>query len=461
MGVVVLLSNTLNTHTNTLHSRTDLFRPLFFPDGHRICMGKRNIWPQLRRQIIALNLFDSESNEIHTIQRERLSTRLYVLLLFITILTIITYTVLPLETVGRIDSTPSQIQYEKLLASGFNALQCPCTHISVVHKQFVTVNTTYHQVCSSDFVKEPWLDYLFADSYWYNYERSDIRVRGTAYFAFLSTLCTLSQTIITNAVEQFLMEEFVGARVMPESEFLTQMSIITEQFETTTPARFSRGLQLVRDVMHGNTFVSGYFLNWYWWVEFNRESMSFPTNAVTMKDGCSCGTRSDCTEPGGIHLSFSDTQSFQMPGLNVGCSVVETTLRSTLECLYNQTCINLLQHYAATVPVVLNNTQNVAAMNPTLPSRFRTNVVVQTMVDALFVDQWHINVTYSSFYNKCAPAYCSYTFEKHNNFLYIISRILGLYGGLTVSLHFIVPYIMKLLLKIRGRCCMNSVASVA
>lgn len=352
---------------------------------------------------------------------------------------------------------PSQDDYENLATLHSDSLQCPCKHISVEHGQFMTINASFHQVCSSNFVKDVWLDYLFGAGEWEIYERSDLRVRGTAYFELLSTLCTISNTTIQNSVEQFLTEAFVSAQIMPQFEFLAKMAAITQQFETATPARFAHSLRLLRDITHGESFISGYSLNWYWWVKLIRSGMIFPTSDVKLDNGCSCGTRSDCTESGGIYRSFSKNQSFAMPGWNVGCSSVETLLRSTLECLYNQTCIDLLIYYATTVYIAYPLAINVSAMESTLPSRFPINAMIENIVDALFVEQWQINVSYAAFYNQCAPIYCSYTLEKHKNFLSIASTLLSLYGGLTVSLRFIAPCLIKLALKIKDRCSTNTV----
>lgn len=376
-------------------------------------------------------------------------------------LIIIIYTAFSFEIADQIISTPSQAEYEKLLKSDFITIQCPCAQISVAYSQFTTIETTFHQVCSSDFVQDIWLDYLFGDSLWYRYHRSDLRVRGTAYFSLLSTLCALSQTTIDNAAQQFLTEEFVNVQMMPESAFISKMTGIAEQFQTTTSARFSHELQLLRNVTHASTFVSSYFSNWYWWVKPNRTAMTLPTNAVTMNDGCSCATRSDCTESGGIYRSFSDIQYFEMPGWHIGCSPVETLLRSTLECFYNQTCIDTLIHYASTIEEVFPDNIHILTMNSTLLSRFKTDSVIEEIVEALFVEQWQINMTYSSFYNQCLPMYCTYTFKKRNSFVYKVSEILGLYGGLTMSLRFIVPYLIAVAFKTRNYCHRNAVIPLA
>ena len=376
-------------------------------------------------------------------------------------LIIIVYTALSFEIASQSVPSPSQAHYAELMKSDFITIQCPCAQISVPYKQFTTIETLFHQVCSSHFVQDRWLDYLFGDSLWYKYHRSGLRVRGAAYCSFLSTLCALSQTTIENAARQFLTEEFVSVQMMPESAFMSKMTGIAEQFQTTNSARFSHELRLLRNITHASTFVSSYFSNWYWWVKPNRTSMTLPTNAVTMNDSCSCATRSDCMEPGGIYRSFSDVRYFAMAGWHIGCSPVETLLRSTFECLYNQTCIDTLIHYASTIEESFVDNIDISAMNSTLPSRFKTDSLVEEMVEALFVEQWLINVTYASFYNQCAPMYCTYTFKKRNNLVYKVSEILGLYGGLTMSLRFIVPYLILVAFKARNYCRRDAVIPLA
>lgn len=398
---------------------------------------------------------------METVRRELLSTRLYVLILPISIAIIIIYTSLSVEIASETVSMPTQAQYEQLAKSDFITFQCPCTQISIRQKQFTSIDTSFHQICSSNFVKDLWLDYLFGDSFWYKYHTSDLRVRGTAYFTLLSTLCTLSRTIIDNAVQQFLAEAFISAQVSSELEFRSKMTDIIQAFKKKTSAGFSHSLQLTRDINHANTLISSYFSNWYWWVKPNRISITLPTKPVIMSNKCSCATRRNCLQSGGIYRSFSSIQYFAMPGWNVGCSPVETLLRSTFECLYNQTCIDTLIHYASTVEEVFSPTIDIEAMNYTVLSRFKTNTTIQQIVDELFVEQWYTNVSYASFYEQCAPKYCSYTFTKRNNLVYIVSRTLGLYGGLTTSLRFIIPLIIKIVFKIRNYCRRNAVTSYA
>ncbi|CAF4197130.1 unnamed protein product, partial [Adineta steineri] len=130
------------------------------------------------------------------------------------------------------------------------------------------------------------------------------------------------------------------------------MNVIINQFKTNTPARFSRDLQLLRDSTHGNAFISGYFLNWYWWINHDIDDVTVPTGVVTLKNGCSCGTQKDCITNAGVYDSNSGIQHFEIPGWNIGCSVIETLLHSTFECFYNQTCLDILNYYIRTIPPI-------------------------------------------------------------------------------------------------------------
>lgn len=398
---------------------------------------------------------------MHTVRSELISTRLYLFLLFLSVLTIIFYTILLLETVKRQTSIPSQNQYEQLLAEHSYRLRCPCSNISLAHKEFMTVNTTFHQVCSSDFMNNTWIQLFTAGNAWFSYDRSDVRVVGGSFYGFLSRLCTLSQSTVNKATDEFLAEVFVSAQAISELDFLSQMNVSIQKFKTTTPTRFAHTLQLLRDISQANAFVSGFFLNWHWSLKNDQSSATIPTYPVTMKNQCSCATRNDCFESGSFYDGLGGTVLYTIPGLNVGCSIVETLLRSTFECLYDRACIAHTVKHIKQLPDTFNGSIGYMPMNSTIMSRFSTHTTIGDVVDALFIEKWHINVSYAAFYRQCAPSYCSYTDQQRHNFLYVISRLLGLYGGLTVSLHLIVPYMVKLLFNIKNHFCTNTIAPVA
>ncbi|CAF1008400.1 unnamed protein product [Adineta steineri] len=90
-------------------------------------------------------------------------------------------------------------------------------------------------------------------------------------------------------------------------------------------------------------------------------------------------------------------------------------------------------------------------------SHFERNATIQNIVHELFVEEWNISTSYSSFYNECNPQECSYNIKKDDHFTSISSRILGLYGELTVVLRLIIPFLIESILKIRNRCRRSTV----
>ncbi|UJR08052.1 hypothetical protein I4U23_012329 [Adineta vaga] len=418
-----------------------------------------NLINRLINKLLILNIFDDESDHLETIRRQRISTRVYILVFSIAMYVITLYTIFSNRIELRSYSNPSPNDYDQLLMTYSESLKCPCEKISIEYKYFIEINTTIHAVCSSDFISRKWIDYLFDIGDWYEYDRRDIRVRGGPYFLFLSTLCQLSQITIQNAIQQFLNETFISTHMISISEFDIQMNNINSQFRNNTLIKFSRTLKLLRDIINGNAFVSSYCLNWYWYNELDTVFNIHPIQPVQMTKECSCGTQSDCVGFGGVYHEWYNTARLLIPGWKIGCSVVETVLRSTLQCFYDQICLNSLVFHIQTYTWQHSDLINISAMNFSNKSHFKRETIIEKIADQLFIEEWIVNTSYLTFYNQCNIQECWYTMEKDDYITYTISNILGLYGGLTIALRFSIPYLIQILFKIRDRCRTNTVTS--
>lgn len=262
----------------------------------------------------------------------------------------------------------------------------------------------------------------------------DYRVMIGVYFRMLSTLCARAQVAVDKVIDGFLMKSLLSSSAMSQSQFLSRMDDVNSQFKQTTASSFARSIEMLRGYFHSNTFVSSYGLSWYFWSNVIQESNFLWSAPVIFNDSCSCGTRSDC---------ITSRPFFPIiPGLVLGCSVMEGVMRSTLVSLFNQT---LLDNMASSFLVNSSSRFFAKSLNVSRPSRFKVDTLVHDLVYDLFVEGWLFNVSYESFYNRCHPLYCSYVMQERNNALFVVSRLLGLYGGLTISLHFVVPYITRFL----------------
>jgi hypothetical protein len=154
---------------------------------------------------------------------------------------------------------------------------------------------------------------------------------------------------------------------------------------------------------------------------------------------CYCAVSAICAVPSAIFNSSSKTIIFSVPGLYIGCFVIEALLQSTMECFYNQTCINQLRSY-----LVSSLPMNVTALNSSLPSQYFINSTIEELLDNLMVEQWNSSLMYDSYYNECQPAQCSYTYVTKNDIIYIVTTLIGLVGGLITALKLVVPRLVKL-----------------
>ncbi|CAF2632924.1 unnamed protein product [Rotaria sp. Silwood2] len=66
------------------------------------------------------------------------------------------------------------------------------------------------------------------------------------------------------------------------------------------------------------------------------------------------------------------------------------------------------------------------------------------IVDEFLVETWNDKTNFEGYYDKCSPLQCTYRTVHKNDFFYLITRVIGLFGGLSVALRIIAPLIVKL-----------------
>lgn len=363
-------------------------------------------------------------------------------MLLSTIVVIIVYTIVPINLSIEKVASPSMKHYEVLNAEYESTLRCPCTRSQIPHKSFLTVNVTFHQICSSDLVKEPWLLYLAQGFNSTILARSDFLVTASANFQLLSTLCDFAKTTTQNSINGFLNESFVTAEMVSNTRFLSEIDDETNQLKVKTTLLLSLSVQLLRGFVRSDAYMSSYALNWYFWMKNLQSFEIFSSSPIIINGECSCGSDKYCVD--------RNIFSSLVPGWVLGCSIVDTLLGSSLEAFYNQTWLDDLMKYINKNPQISFQILNATAMDDSLTSRFQKNATIQSIFDELFAEQWSFNITYSDFYEQCAPMYCQYSFDSRRNAINIVSKILGLYGGLTVSLRFFVPNIVALYYKAKS-----------
>ena len=92
---------------------------------------------------------------------QQIINRFHVLLLIL-IITIF-YLVLSFSLITKTNEIikPSLSTYKELLSNYSNSLECPCSNISIEYQSFLTITPRIHEICSSEFMLDDWINYIF------------------------------------------------------------------------------------------------------------------------------------------------------------------------------------------------------------------------------------------------------------------------------------------------------------
>jgi hypothetical protein len=271
---------------------------------------------------------------------------------------------------------------------------------------------------------------------------ADFRVTSAYAFQMLRALCQLINRTISDNFIEFYSRQFVSASVMPSKLFESETDSLTNRFKSSMTNSFLMSLSIIRDTTQGNGLLSAKLTNYN---IYFTDSGSVGMNSCTYND-CRCNSSSTCIFPTFIFEYRQLEILFHVRGFYIGCYVLEALLQSTLECFYDQTCINDLQVYFSSSSAI-----NAIALNSYSPSNYSINSTIKDLVGNLMIEQWNVSTMYERYYNECQPTQCTYRIETRNDLIYIVTTLFGIAGGLITVLKLVVPRLVKLVRKKRER----------
>ena len=310
---------------------------------------------------------------------------------------------------------PSPVTYQGLLADYQNSLQCPCLHISIEYQSFLTIAPRMHPICSSVFVSDDWIDYIFNnnDPLLLNY--TDFRTTAAGQFQLLASLCQLSQQVVDDALLNLATSNFINSQLLSSDLLDERIRALVNEVRMTIPNSFLNSLSLIRQTTEANMLMNMFATNWKFQYEIILSIFFIFYTAPLDYQECSCGVSSKCV------------QSSQ--GMLAGCYPLEALLQSSFQCFYNQTCIDPTQTFRA-----LNTSSNISSQYST----------IESILNKLMVEDYSVNISYENYFSRCQPTSCSYSYVGHNNILDVTLTVIGLYGGLTIIARFLVELFLKL-----------------
>ncbi|CAF1504915.1 unnamed protein product [Adineta ricciae] len=395
------------------------------------------LYEKLKYSLQNFNLFPSipPSTDQYKLRNQIISTRLFLILFILSLAILLLYTSVVKITKTVHVPVPSYEEYARLNSSYSQTLSCPCKQVSISYKAILDVNYTFHQICTSIFVSEQWINSIpKADPTSIN--PNDFRMSFIYRFRTLNDFCTLSNQAISNALSQFYSSQYIRSSVTLYKVFQLQIQALITEFKLFTINDFLSSISMIRETTQSNSLTSGTLSSHDLFTGPDGSSVS---TAQRTYGNCSCAHSAQCTESTYIWDNSTNLPSLLIPGFNVGCYTVEALLKSTLECLYDQNCIDTIQFYMSD-----KRPSNITPLNISLSSNYRINSTVNDLLKNLMIEQWNINTMHEIYYEQCQPVECVYSYETQNAPIYIVTTLIGLVGGLATVLKLTVPLTVKL-----------------
>ena len=384
------------------------------------------------RYVVHLNLFPSipATMDPFELRIQRLSTRTFMFSFIFSFIILLIYTATAPINKWITLVKPTAQQYYDLVAEHEQTLICPCSQISTTYETFMKINYSLHPVCGSFYLKNQWIELMFASEglFW----SDDFRLVSIFTFQALNSFCQLATYIIENTLKEFYSTLFVSVMVDSKALFGSQMDAAIRQFITMITNDFSSSLRMIRDTTQTNALLTVLMTN-YGLVEGEFSDL-ITSYTVYYSDDCVCGFNSSCIGRTAIFQNFSRSQAWYVPAFYRGCMVIEALRQSNLEPFFNQTFLEqLIVQLKSRVPIDL------PVLDSSLLVRFLRNTTLGLIIDSLMVVDWNWLIHHHHYYTECQPNECTYQVLLRNNAAAILTILIGLTGGLITALRLIIP----------------------
>ena len=214
-------------------------------------------WQTMKYYLNNLNFFPSKppSTDENELRRQRISTRIFIIIFSIAIVILLFYTSLIKVTETINIKEPPFTQYVRLNSNYSQTLTCPCSKISINYGKFLQIEYTLHQVCSSKFLSNDWIDFLHIPRKHIAY-LDGFRAIGTMTFQALKTLCDLINQTINNSLTQYYSNQYISASVIPQKLFESETKLLVDGFRSTMANNFLLSLSMIRNTTQANALIS-------------------------------------------------------------------------------------------------------------------------------------------------------------------------------------------------------------
>jgi hypothetical protein len=291
----------------------------------------------------------------------------------------------------------------------------------------------------------------------------------------IRTFCQSATTTIVDTLNQFENSPLINSMLLTEELFEAKVHANLHSLLETASSNFIQSMTVVNKIPQANQLVTGLLTNYIATTkEFGFLERPYPVYITPSKNisahigmfanryisknstvVCSCNTNVSCPLPGNLYLyNISETLGIYdmnkikatetLSGIIIDCLPIQMTLSSTLECFYNQSCLTILiLSYQKKI--------NISILDQSLPTRFISTTKIELIINELFIEEILNKTNYTEYYSQCKPNICHYTYSSRFNWIYVLTILFGLFGGIATVLRLITPFIVQLFLFLKKR----------
>ncbi|UJR12174.1 hypothetical protein I4U23_016351 [Adineta vaga] len=290
------------------------------------------------------------------------------------------------------------------------------------YRQFVQENIPYDG-----------MTYTFLDQSTFPLLTNDSRYQSEFHFQLLSTLCQMANETIEDSIELFNQTKFLSNKLYHPELFQIQMNLLIEQLKKTISESFQRIIEIIKINYEINQFITP---NEFLFSLDKNECLS----DMILPDFCMCFLQASYQCSQKTILKEINDNYYTIPGMFQTWFPFQSLLISTLECFYDQICLSHI--------INSSSSNNITILNSLLlPSDKHRHDQIETIVKNVFIQSWKISSSFQSYFNQCNPLICQYSYQNRVNFIYIITTMIGIIGGINIVLRLVLPFIIQLIMK--------------
>ena len=284
--------------------------------SHRLSRSSKNILVAARSDFIhtirELNLFSDNPfwSPVLNYAEQILSTRLFLLFLFVSLLVITTYASLVIRTHTVTMEEFSLSDFERIEARYPGTISVHCTQVSNPLEKLIHLSIKFHPICSSSFIRDKWISSLFLPNAT-SHNILDFRTFTFAQFQALALLCHTARQAVNDGYRTFNSTHLTTSRLRSRTEFNEIVDVLTTNLRDNLVANENRTVRIVLMSIAQNRLMSALRMNFYIRSDASQDDFVihngiYLTENGTVSSTCDCPLEGNqCAYPAGAFYNWT------------------------------------------------------------------------------------------------------------------------------------------------------------